>query len=152
MIYLDAAVSKLNVPEWVDGTAMYYWVLSSFTGAPSYLRPLLTPFVESDLVALLTWAVIISELLLAGALFLPNSRWKPVLLLGSALHISIIFVLGIASFSIAMFGALILYLHPFEKEFRLPLRPTNWLQTSKGGPLSSRLARNLLNCHTNDVE
>jgi len=33
-IYFDSAVAKLAVPEWRDGTALYYWLTDPVFGAP----------------------------------------------------------------------------------------------------------------------
>lgn len=120
IIYLVAAAAKMGVPEWVDGTALYYWLSSPFVGIPqdSILWPLLKPLLATSLVALVTWSALALEFLLAGALFMsqPYRRWLfyPAILF----HLAIAFLMGITSFSIAMCGALILYLWPADKPFR----------------------------------
>lgn len=35
-IYLHAAVGKVGVPEWRDGTALYYWLTSPYVGATDF--------------------------------------------------------------------------------------------------------------------
>jgi antimicrobial peptide system SdpB family protein len=120
-IYFHAAVAKLKVEEWVDGTAMCYWLTNPYIGAPHYLSSLLKPLVQSGIVAFLTWGVLGLELALAAGLVV-SARYRPALLaLGLAFHAAIALVLGIGSFALAMMAALILYLWPTHRELRSSL-------------------------------
>jgi antimicrobial peptide system SdpB family protein len=115
VVYFHAAVGKTQVREWVDGTALYYWMLHPDFGAPGWLQPVVRAVVLSPLVAPLTWAVIVLEFMLAAAL-LAKDRYRPWLLAaGLLLHLGIMLVHGLVSFSLVMFAALLLY---------LPRRPT----------------------------
>jgi antimicrobial peptide system SdpB family protein len=121
-IYFHAAIGKAAVQEWVDGTALYYWLLHPTLGAAHWLAPilqhlLLNPFI----VALLTWGALLLEIALFTALVV-SRRWWPILLaLGLCFHGGIMVVQGLVSFSIAMMGALVLYLRPPGQVFPLPL-------------------------------
>ncbi|MSR07333.1 MAG: hypothetical protein EXR93_09755 [Gemmatimonadetes bacterium] len=124
VIYFDAALGKTRVEEWVDGTALYYWLLDPVFGAPEYLAPLVRPFLLNGVtVALATWSVILLELLLFAGLFM-EKRYRPMLLVAGLLfHVGIGALQGLSSFALTMSSALILYLWPLEKEFgvaRLP--------------------------------
>jgi antimicrobial peptide system SdpB family protein len=120
-IYLHASVAKLGVPEWRDGTALYYWVSHPVFGAPEWLRDVLQPFLSfGPTVAALTWGTVALEFALAMGLFLSKRRWTPLLVSGLMLHGGIAVVMGLWSFSLAMFAALILYLRPWERSFALP--------------------------------
>lgn len=119
VIYLNAATAKTNVPEWLDGTAMYYWLNNPYVGLPLSLQPAFEPLLTSILVAPLTWSVLVLELLLAGALFMPPAPRVTIVAAGILFHIAIVFLMGISSFAIAMIGALVLYLWPIHLD--LPL-------------------------------
>ena len=46
-VYFHAAVGKFSVPEWVDGSVLYYWLLHPTYGAPGWLTPMLEPILLS---------------------------------------------------------------------------------------------------------
>ncbi|UAY50769.1 sporulation-delaying protein SdpB family protein [Ferruginibacter albus] len=115
-IYLDAALGKLASKEWLDGTAMYYWVLNSEFGTSGFLLNLIKPVVMNRAgVAILTWGTIVFELLLcAGILFKPKARFW-LMIAGIFFHFLIFIFLGLGSFFFAMTGSLVLYLYPGQK-------------------------------------
>lgn len=118
-IYLHAAVSKMSIDEWIDGTVLYYWFTDPLVGLPGWLSPLLLPVATSPLVAILTWSALLIELLLFMGLVMPKKAWPALLVCGIAFHGGIAITMGLISFGIAMTSALILYLRPWEREFRL---------------------------------
>jgi antimicrobial peptide system SdpB family protein len=138
VIYFHAATGKLKVTEWVDGTAMYYWMTHPVFGANSTLKPWLLPLLENSVsVCLLTWGVIALEMFLLMGLLAtrPARRW--LLAMGILFHSAIIFVQGLTSFGMVMFAALVLYLRPADELFswpswllrvRVPLQPLAWLR------------------------
>ncbi|BCB89606.1 sporulation-delaying protein SdpB family protein [Phytohabitans suffuscus] len=129
-IYLQASVAKLGVAEWRDGTALYYWLNHPMFGAPMWLRGALRPFLSwGPGVATLTWGTLVLEFALAIGLFLPKRRWAPLLVGGLALHGGIALLMGLWSFSLAMFAALVLYLRPWDRPLALPAAST----ASRGG-------------------
>jgi antimicrobial peptide system SdpB family protein len=108
VIYLVACIAKFGVPEWDDGTSLYYWMNSNYFGLPHFLRPLLDPVLASPAVAFVTWSVLVLEFLLGIQLVLgPNTR-RVLLLFGFLFHIGIVVLLGIASFGLVMVAALLL--------------------------------------------
>lgn len=132
VVYLHAAVGKLKVQEWTNGTALYYWFSHSVFGGPKWLQPIVDPIVTNAIgVTTLTWSVIALELLLAGGLFVER-RYRPLLLyLALIFHVGILFVHGLASFSIGMAGALVLYLRPVDECFSFP-RLEKWVGSISG--------------------
>lgn len=123
VVYLHSAVTKFDVDSWIDGTAVYYWFHDPIVGASPALEPLLFPIARSGAVTAITYGAIGVEILLVLALFAPRRFWTPLFWLGVLFHVGIAVALGLASFSLAMIGALLLYLRPPEREFR-------WLQRS----------------------
>ncbi|MDC0712249.1 hypothetical protein POL68_27525 [Stigmatella sp. ncwal1] len=150
-IYLHASIGKFKVPEWLDGTALYYWLLDPSIGAPDWLARWALPVLSSPWVAPLTWSVLILEFWLALGLILGRRARKVLLPLGVLFHVGIIFFHGLISFVLIMFGALILLMWPFDEAFRfewlrsrLPRRlwrPTSAapLETASPAPPSSSL-------------
>ncbi len=119
IVYLFAAVGKFNVPEWVDGTALYYWVSGPNFGASSFIKSMLAPILSNAwLLALTTWSVLVLELLLFSGIFARGKVRIALLLFGIAFHIGIIFLHGIFSFAFIMVAALTIYLVPFDLDLR----------------------------------
>ncbi|HVG60572.1 MAG TPA: sporulation-delaying protein SdpB family protein [Hyalangium sp.] len=123
-IYLHASVGKFKVPEWVDGTALYYWLLDPSIGAPGWLANLMYPVLSSPLVAVMTWSVLVLEFWLALGLVLSRRARKVLLPLGISFHVGIVLFHGLVSFVLIMFGALVLLLRPFDEHFRF-----EWLRS-----------------------
>jgi antimicrobial peptide system SdpB family protein len=121
-VYIHSATSKLWVPEWVDGTAMYYFLQDPLVGVAGWMRPALLPAIRSPVVAAaVTWGALGIEFALALGLIAPR-RWRPALLVvGVVFHLGIATLMGVASFSVAMIAAVILYLRPPENEFGWPV-------------------------------
>jgi antimicrobial peptide system SdpB family protein len=119
-VYLHSALAKFWVPEWANGTALWYWTTDPAFGVPNWLSPLVLPLMSSYLtLAIASYGTLALELALFGALFMPE-RWRGVMLiLGIGLHSGIAITMGLVSFSIAMFAALVLYLRPPSQEFGL---------------------------------
>jgi len=115
IIYFHAGVAKLNVQEWVNGTAVYYWFTHDVFGVPDNLR-IFVAHILSDTFAVttVTWGTIVLEILLFGWIFMKRNKWnwKVLFVLGFVFHLSIALVHGLISFMYAMLGALVIYLFP----------------------------------------
>ncbi|HLU46333.1 MAG TPA: sporulation-delaying protein SdpB family protein [Natronosporangium sp.] len=120
-IYLHASVAKLGVAEWVDGTAIYYWLHHPLFGAPGWAAWFVHPLVQQWWGTLaLTWGPLALEFLLALGLIAKRS-FRPYLLAGGiALHLSIALLMGLWSFALVMFGGLVMFLRPLEQSLPLP--------------------------------
>lgn len=117
-IYFQAAVSKMRVEEWRDGTAVYYWFTDPWFGLPEPFRTIMLPFLASAVgVVCLTWgALAIESLLFAGLVV--DRRFRPALLwMGVTFHAFIAVAHGLLGFALAMCGALVLLLRPHSQEF-----------------------------------
>lgn len=129
-IYFHAAVGKMEAREWVNGTAVYYWLTNPVFGLGDWLQPLVLPWLSSALVVTAaTWGAMLLEVFLFMGLVM-EKRWRPALLCaGLAFHFSILVMHGLVSFFFAMAGALVLYLRPRDQPFHVPvsmLRSIAW--------------------------
>jgi len=112
-IYINACLSKLSVPEWLDGTAGYYWLQDPMFGPAGVLRTLSdTLMVHAVPVAAMTWGSLVTEFMLGIALFLPRRAKSVLLATGLLFHLGIAVTMGLWSFGFAMWAALFLYLWP----------------------------------------
>jgi antimicrobial peptide system SdpB family protein len=109
IIYFHACVGKFKVPEWLDGTVLYYWVFDPQFGATGLVRDLLAPIVMSPAVAWLTWSVMGLELALAIGVFLSTTTRRALLWPAILLHGGIAMIHGLLSFSLAMWAGLTIY-------------------------------------------
>lgn len=116
VLYFNAGVSKIFTPEWVNGTAVYYWFFDNTFGAPNWLRYVAGPLFKNNVtVTIINWSVIILELFLFIGLFL-NQRHKYFLFaLGILFHLVICIVHGLFTFSLAMMGGLVLFYFQLDK-------------------------------------
>ncbi|MFP4091605.1 MAG: sporulation-delaying protein SdpB family protein [Cyclobacteriaceae bacterium] len=113
IIYFHAATAKLSVEEWTNGTALYYWFTHDIFGMGSFLKPLLIPILLNPfIVTLMTWSVIVFELLMFAACLMNRRNQKIMLILGISFHFSIFVIHGLFSFFFAMTAAILLYLTP----------------------------------------
>ncbi|WP_167626069.1 sporulation-delaying protein SdpB family protein [Micromonospora lupini] len=119
VIYLHAAIAKLGVTEWADGTALWYWLRNPQFGAAGWLSPLTDRVIASPAGVMgLTWGSMTIEFLLACALFMRPVPRRILLVAGLGLHLGIAAAMGLVSFLCAMAAALLLYLTPVGQELR----------------------------------
>jgi antimicrobial peptide system SdpB family protein len=110
VIYLHAAVGKFSVPEWINGSAIYYWSRHPEFGlGDTEFRMLRGLFQSSLLLFCLNWMVLILELLLFMGLVMDRKYYKKLFILGVGFHFFIIWMHGLVSFFFAMTGGLTLY-------------------------------------------
>jgi antimicrobial peptide system SdpB family protein len=120
VIYFHAAIGKFAVEEWVDGTALWYFATNRLFGMNDALLSLSMPIFKSPiLLPLLTWGSLILESFLAAGLLMKKRYRGWLLAFGIVFHAGIILMFGLVSFAITMFAALIVYLRPFDRPFRL---------------------------------
>lgn len=118
VIYLHASVGKMSAPEWVNGTAMYYWVQHPLFGVPEELQHYLVAGLSNAfVVTAATWGVMVYELLLAAGLVMER-KYRPLLLYtGLLFHLGIVAIHGLGTFFFSMAGALVLYLRAPENVY-----------------------------------
>lgn len=128
-IYFHAGIGKLNVEEWINGTAVYYWFNHPNFGLSPFLKTFFDPILTNAFtVTLLNWGVLLLEVLLFLGLTI-SKKWRPtLLLLGLVFHFMIIVVHGLVSFFFAMAGALLLYLGPIDTGFQFPIKIGNFIK------------------------
>jgi len=131
-IYFQAFSAKLAVAEWLNGTAVAYYLRNPYVGAPHWLGPLLDPLLRSAVgVGLLTYDTLAVELLLCVCLVLPRRITHRVLWAGLLLHLLFALLMGLPSFSLVMWGALVLDLRDWSAPFAVPwARPRRARETA----------------------
>jgi antimicrobial peptide system SdpB family protein len=114
-LYLFAGAEKLAVTEWSSGSAFYYWFNHVPFGATDTVKTLFSPLVSSHIMSpLITWGVILLEVILFAAFFMTSKKRKVLFFFGLFFHFMIVVVHGLASFFLAMTAGLILYLLPCD--------------------------------------
>ncbi|MFF3222367.1 sporulation-delaying protein SdpB family protein [Nocardia suismassiliense] len=109
VIYAVAVVSKLSDPAWLGGHALYIVASDPLFAPPPPIRQLLEPAMTSFwAVAAMTWAVIVVQAAIAVSIFSNRRARLCGLILGSALHVMIIIVLGLPSFGLVMIALLLI--------------------------------------------
>jgi antimicrobial peptide system SdpB family protein len=103
VIYLDAAISKMTVPQWRAGTAMYTVFVDPNYGLPLAVRHALSSIVSSPVViAPLTWGVIALELGIAVCALASRRARRIGVVLAVLLHGGIVLTVGLFSFGAVM--------------------------------------------------
>jgi antimicrobial peptide system SdpB family protein len=132
-VYFHAAVAKMGVPEWRDGTAVYYWFTDPWFGLSEPVKSWVLPLLANGVVvAAATWGAMALELFLFTGLVAERRHRRVLLCLGIAFHAMIALVHGLPSFSLAMWAGLVLYLHPVDEEFAaLRVWSGRWLDAAR---------------------
>ncbi len=82
-LYFQAFSSKLNIEEWQNGTAIYYWLNDSFFGAPDWLLTYLNVILKyTVVVTVITWTSLLIEMLLFMGLLVDKKYRKYLFMLG----------------------------------------------------------------------
>lgn len=116
LLYFDSTVKKLAVDEWIDGTAVYYYINDPIVGFNSFFEYISQWFVDSPLIVLPTWGTLLVQTVLFLALFAPKKYWHIIFAFGIFMHEIFALLLGLVSFSITMTGVLVIYLLPIENQ------------------------------------
>lgn len=111
VIYFHAGVGKIYIPEWADGTAIYYWLQHDIYGY-THWKYIAFAFKNSFFTSIITWSSILLEILLFGAIFMEQKKKTYLFILGVFFHFLIFFFLGLFSFFLVMTAGLALYLLP----------------------------------------
>ncbi len=122
VIYLQAFIAKLFVPEWVDGTAVWYWLTDPNFGPAGIRRTIALSVASTPLgITLLTWGTLVVEALLAFGILATTKTRYGLLVVGILFHGLIAATMGLVSFTFVMWGALLLYLWPRTDRPAIPL-------------------------------
>lgn len=121
IIYLHSFSGKIYNDDWLNGTAVYYYLNDPMLGSLPLIDFIIEPILESPLIALITWLALIIQLILVCGLFLDQRYWKTMFWFALLFHESIAIFLGLFTFSLAMVGVLIIYLRPLNNEFKFKI-------------------------------
>jgi antimicrobial peptide system SdpB family protein len=115
ILYLDSGIEKLNVREWSDGTAIYYWFNNNIFGLNDWLFDLLKPILSQKyIIVFSSWSVICLEIMMFGCLF-SSQNYKYIMLCFSLVfHFLIMLIHGLPCFFLSMVASLIIYLNDFN--------------------------------------
>lgn len=134
IVYLHAAIGKLGVAEWLDGTAVYYWLANPMFNLSGIRGTVAMAVVETSAgTMLLTWGTIVLEFALAFGLIASVPMRRGLFWAGMSFHLGIAAFLGLATFGVSMAGALVLYLWPRTEEPLLPGRFRTWARRLRAG-------------------
>jgi antimicrobial peptide system SdpB family protein len=137
VIYFNAGIARLKNPEWIDGSAVYYYFNSAMLGFNDTMLAIFGPLLTSPFVFVITWGTTVVELILAASLFAPIKHYKLYFWLGFLLHTAIAVLLGLWSFSAIMIAGLILSLRDYDDVFQF-----KWLSRL-------RIKKNICNTQVN---
>lgn len=116
VIYLHAAVAKCSVPEWANGTALFYWFNDEMFGLSYLVKPIISPLINNGYtLTLFTWSIVILEFFLFAGLFMKPKYRRTLLFFGIVFHAGIALVHGLISFALIMIGALVIFLQPINR-------------------------------------
>ncbi|WP_278103054.1 hypothetical protein AB0870_16940 [Microbacterium proteolyticum] len=102
---------NLAVPQWSEGSALWYWLQVPGFGVPADVFTALAPVLELPVVLdMATYTVMVFEVLLAVAIWMRGTFARVILSLGIVFHAGIAVVLGLWSFGVTMTGVLLLCL------------------------------------------
>lgn len=118
IIYFHSTVAKLASEEWINGTAVWYYVQFPMLGTPLFLEGPIMWLLSTPFVVIPTWGTLIMQTVLVAALFSAKKYRAFIFLLAVLMHEVFALFLGLISFSIAMLGVLIFLLRPLDYEFK----------------------------------
>lgn len=118
ILYFHSVVAKLGEEEWINGTAVWYYIQTPMLGLPDFLTDIFMPLLSSSFIVIPTWGTLLMQTLLVCALFSPKKYWNYILVLALLMHELFAILLGLISFSVVMLGVLVIYLRPVEHEYK----------------------------------
>ena len=120
ILYFHATVAKLEVLEWQNGTAVWYYMQDKMLGLNPVLFDMFNWFLASKLVVIPTWGTLILQTILFAGILAPKEKRGTLLILAILMHEIFAIFLGLLTFSLTMVAILILYFRPTEFEFKKP--------------------------------
>ncbi|MEZ2189621.1 sporulation-delaying protein SdpB family protein [Corynebacterium sp. CCM 9204] len=111
-LYADAAIAKLGVADWANGTALYYIEKNALFGDWFQVLERSEIFEHGWLLAAATWMPIALELLIAINVIGTANMRRFAFTLVVILHGGIIFNMGLVSFSLIMIGCCLTIITP----------------------------------------
>lgn len=110
-LYLNSAITKMKNREWLDGSAVYYYLNDNIYGIPKFLYNLFSFILETPLVGFVTWGTLIIQLLIFASLFAGQKFRKIMFFVAITMHELFVLFIGLISFSLIMSAVLYFYFH-----------------------------------------
>jgi hypothetical protein len=107
---------------------MYYIFNGEYFGLTDFFLGLFSPIINSEFVLLFTYWIVFSHLFLSYLLLLERKKKQQFISIGFLLHGGIAFFMGLWSFSLVMFGALVLYIAEFNLNIKTSWRIKHYLK------------------------
>ncbi|RLL39808.1 hypothetical protein D8M04_19835 [Oceanobacillus piezotolerans] len=117
ILYFHSVVAKISEEEWIDGTAVWYYIQSPMLGFHPDLLNIFKPLLTTPLIVVPTWGTLILQFILVMALVIDKKYWKYILIAAMFMHEIFAIALGLISFSLAVIAVLLMYLRPLEETF-----------------------------------
>ncbi|ARJ39342.1 hypothetical protein SporoP8_10935 [Sporosarcina ureae] len=118
ILYFHSVVAKIAEENWVDGTAVWYYIQSPMLGLNKIMLDFFHPILSSAFIVVPTWGTLLLQTLLVISLVIDKKYWKHIFVLAILMHEVFAIFLGLITFSLAMVGVLLLYLWPLEETFQ----------------------------------
>lgn len=116
VLYFNASVTKMFAPEWLNGTAVYYWFNDPTFGAPDWLDYCIGFLFKNDYtVTFINWSVMLLEIMLFVGIFLKQKYKSLLFVLAFIFHFLIFVIHGLPSFGLSMTAGLILFYLELDK-------------------------------------
>lgn len=108
-LYLNSAVTKMKNKEWLDGTAVYYYLNDNIYGLPSLFYNFFKFILETPMIGFVTWGTLILQLVISASIFASRRVKQIVFYFALLMHEIFALFIGLISFSIVMLAVLIFY-------------------------------------------
>lgn len=108
-LYLNSAVTKMKNKEWLDGTAVYYYLNDNIYGLPSLFYNFFKFILETSMIGFVTWGTLILQLVISASIFASRRVKQIVFYFALLMHEIFALFIGLISFSIVMLAVLIFY-------------------------------------------
>ena len=126
LIYFQSFYKKILIPEWRNGTAVFYYITHNEFGLGrfDFVSELLMK--NKFLIYIMTWGALVIELTLSMAIFFKyfiSLRKKELLLAcGILFHFILTFAHGLFPFLIVMSGILFVYIFPLDYQKKIEIK------------------------------
>lgn len=108
-LYLNSAVTKMKNKEWLDGTAVYYYLNDNIYGLPNFFYKGFNFMLETPVIGFVTWGTLILQLIISASIFASRKTKQIIFYLALFMHEMFALFIGLISFSIVMLAVLIFY-------------------------------------------
>ncbi|EGQ3991741.1 TPA: hypothetical protein I1641_001639 [Staphylococcus pseudintermedius] len=115
-LYLNSAITKMKNREWLDGSAVYYYLNDNLYGIPIPIYNFFTFVLETPLVSVVTWGTLIIQLLIFASILAQSKVKKIMFIIAITMHELFALFMGLVSFSLIMFAVLYFYFHTIREK------------------------------------